>query len=267
VRLHLRAQERRVRRQLLAEKYRDAQLAAEATRVAEEAEAEVQREWERRERAARAREQKEEEERAAKRRAAMRARLELAALHAQRALLQRCGWRPWRSMLARKREVEKRATAHWRKGLCAAAMNVWGVLVARRRARRGCEAGLRCMQALRLCARIRLRLGLRQMQAGAARQAALVTAAQCVVRAQWMKRILHAWAKQAVAARELRAAELLRREMQFAARREQHLLCRCVRRWVEIVQGARIERSAAAYREQLLSKVDGWLREMGAPGQ
>lgn len=266
MRLGLRAQEGRVRRQLLAERYRDAQLAAEAARAAKEAEAEIQREWERRERAARVREQREAEERAAKRRAVTRARLELAAMHARRALLQRCGWRPWRTLLARKMGAEQRAAAHWQNGLCSAAIGGWGMLVARRRARRGCEAGLHCMLALRLCARVRLRLVLRRLQAGTARQAALVTAARGVVRAQWMRRLLGAWAKQAVTGRELRAAELLRREMQFGARRKRQRLQRCVRGWVEMVLEARIERSAAAYRKQLLSKVDGWLREMDAAG-
>jgi hypothetical protein len=80
-----------------------------------------------------------------------------------------------------------------------------------------------------------------------------------------MRRLLGEWAKQAVAARELHAAELLRREMQFGARRERQLLCRCVREWVDMVGEARIERLAAAYREQFRSKVNGWLLEMGVP--
>jgi len=85
------------------------------------------------------------------------------------------------------------------------------------------------------------------------------------VRAGWLRRILAAWALQAGATRERLAAELMRREMELGARRVRRLLGRCVRGWVELVEEGRIERAAAEYRVEMLSKVTGWLQEMDTP--
>jgi len=181
-RLDVRAQERRVRRQLLADKYRDAQLAAEVERAAEAAAAEAALELGRRDKALCMREHKEAEERLAKRKAAGQAKIELANLHARRALLQGVGWRPWRALVLARRRGQERALSCWRSALCATAFGGWGLLAARARARRGCARGMRCILALRLDFRVSLRRGLVGLHAGAARQADRVAAAQYYVR-------------------------------------------------------------------------------------
>lgn len=262
VRLDLRAEERRARRQLLAERYRDADLAAQAARAAEEAKLELQRVWEKRERALAVRLRREEEERTAKRRAAAKAKIELAILHANRSLMRRIGWRHLRTLLLENREREGRAMRHWCNGLYAEVFQVWGLQVARARARRGCEAGVHCIVAERRRYFHRLTHGFRQLRLGVIQQSSRLAEARRILFYNFLQRIFLLWAQHVITKRERREAETLRIGLQMCSWRNSRLLKISFRSWMVAVDEAKIESSAAAYKRSLLSKVYEWLEEM-----
>ena len=207
-RLQRRADERRLRREELQTRYREAQAATAAAAEAAAEEEASRLAHERRERAARTRAAREAAEARRRRAAYEQAKMGLAALHCERKLLASHGWAPWRALLARARGNVERARAHRRAALARPVLAALTSLAARRRAAESCDDAVRGIRAQRLARRATLRAGLVSLRRGAARHQQGVSAARRAIGIGLSRRVWAGWMRE-VTSRTLSASPLV----------------------------------------------------------
>jgi hypothetical protein len=166
-----RAEERRLRRLELQRRYEEGQRAAEEAAKAAAAEAEERSVAERRERQRTMRAAREANEARRQRIAVSHARMQLASLHASRAVVMFCGWRPWLRYVDLVRSNMHRAIDHRTRALTWPVLMSWGALARRSKARTCCAgAGLSAIVAQRLACRHAARCGLQSWRDGLRRE-------------------------------------------------------------------------------------------------
>jgi hypothetical protein len=258
-----RAEERRLRRLELQRRYEEGQRAAEEAAKAAAAEAEERSVAERRERQRTMRAAREANEARRQRIAVSHARMQLASLHASRAVVMFCGWRPWLRYVDLVRSNMHRAIDHRTRALTWPVLMSWGALARRSKARTCCAgAGLSAIVAQRLACRHAARCGLQSWRDGLRREECAVGAARRLLSLRLLRRLWGGWALLAQLTRDRAEAELLRVETRATKVCENRRLGHAMREWAMWATSARFEGCRRAREEELWQKVNGWLEDL-----
>ena len=260
-RQRVRAEERRVRRLELQQRYEEGQRAAAAAAKAEQEAAAAAAAAERRDKMAALKAAREASERRRQQLAVVQAKARLAELHCDRRRLIDWGWRPWRAVVHFSRLRMARAASHREASLTRPVMAAWSARARRTRAFVACEAAVPLICAQRLCVRAEARRGLMGLVQGLRREDAGVRAARKRLYRGTLRRLWAGWAQLAERTRDLRRAEELRWEM--AA----DVLCnvvrsrRAVRAWAQRAEEWRLESREKACKDELWRKVSRWIAD------
>ena len=121
------------------------------------------------------------------------ARLQLATLHANRALLSSRGLRPWLAVVRAAHERLASATQQRRRALTRPVMAAWTLLARRRRGRDACVLGIGAIVSQRLHVRVAMRAGLLRLQRGIRREDRCVSAARRALSLRLLQRLWAGW--------------------------------------------------------------------------
>ena len=129
------------------------------------------------------------------------------------------------------------------------------------RARKGCEAAVRCLSVGSAKRRCMEKIGLLQLRRGCKRQRARVAAAQRHLVLTKVTRHLYAWADLAASVREILEAKEMALEMKAVAAEHRASIRRTLRRWNSHMDFLLLRRHARECSDLLMVKVNEWLKE------